>query len=94
MQAKVTNSPCVVVDIACVTKYDSIGKVPSRVYVLFTLISEIRHGVEHDFSCLALWCTYLEHLKTYSVISLISTTIDQIVQKPLQLYTDDVKINS
>ena len=31
------------------TKYDSIGKFPCRVDRLFTLMSEIRHGVKNDF---------------------------------------------
>jgi hypothetical protein len=31
-----------------VTKYDSIGKVPCRVFRGFTLRSEIRHGVKYN----------------------------------------------
>ena len=37
---------------ACVTKYDSIGKVPCQVFRGFTLQSEIRHGAEYNFFCL------------------------------------------
>ena len=56
--------------VACVTKYDSIGKVPCRMFRGFTLQSEIPHGVNNIFF---VWCTDLKSLKTRSLISFLST---------------------